>query len=152
MQQGLASMDRRHFTRVQVRSAAVVKSRFIEINGEVQDLSINGIRLKSNQKFDLGKEVQVRISFSTDSSQLWINLFGIVIRHESNGMAIQFSNIPLDSYVHLRNMICCFLDDQYKVIGESFIHMTEGCAKGPYPQLEFEKSFSVRIDEQLVPQ
>ena len=145
-------MGRRNFTRVRFRSLAVVKSRFTEMKGAIEDLSLNGVRLKTTQKFDLGKDVQIKILFKSRFSELRVEITGVVIRHEGNGMVIQFTNMPLDSYVHLRNVISHRLHDGCKVFDEFFVHMTAGSAKGPCAEVEFEKLFNIKVDQQIVPQ
>ncbi len=144
-------MDRRNFTRVRFRSLAVVKSRLSEIKGVVEDLSLNGVRLKTTQKLDLGKEVQVRILLRSRLSDLWIEVLGVVIRHAVNGMVVQFSNMSLESYVHIRNVISHRLQDRSKVFQEFFTHMTRGSARGPCAEVEFARLFSFQVDQQMVP-
>lgn len=144
-------MDRRCFTRVGFRSLAVVKSRLTEIKGAVEDLSLNGVRLKTTQKLDPGKEVQVRILLRSRSSDLWVEVLGVVIRHELSGMVVQFSNMSLDSYVHIRNVISHRLQDRSKVFEEFFTHMTRGSARGPCAAVEFTRLFNFKVDQQMVP-
>lgn len=145
-------MERRNFTRVRIRSLAVVKSRYAEIKGAIEDLSLNGVRLKTTQKFDLGKDVQIKIFFKRRFSELWVEVFGVVARHEGDEMVIQFTNMSLDSYVHLRNVISHRLHDGSMVFDEFFVHMTAGSAKGPCAEVEFEKLFNIKVDQQIVPQ
>ena len=145
-------MGRRSFTRVRFRSLAVVKSRHTEIKGAIEDLSLNGVKLKTTKRFDLGVEVQIRILFRSHFSELWVEILGVVIRHDGNGMVIQFTNMSLDSYIHLRNVISHRLYDGCKVFEEFFAHMTTGSATGPHAELEFEKLVNIKIDQQIVPQ
>lgn len=144
-------MEKRRFTRVQVRSLAVIKSRFLEVKAEVQDLSLNGVRLKTTQKFDLGKDVQIRLAFMTASSELWVEVFGVVIRHEDSGMVIQFTNMSIDSYVHLRNMISFFLNDKCKVLSETLVYITRNTINGLWAELEIDQSLNSEVDQQFVP-
>lgn len=144
-------MERRSFTRIQLRSLAVVTNRFTEIKGATENLSLNGVRLKTAQRIDLDKGVRIRILFRTRSSELWVELFGVVIRHEDNGMVIQFTNMAVDSYAHLSSVISQRVHDRAKVFDEFFAHMTGGSAKGPSAAVEFEKLFNIKIDQQMVP-
>ncbi|MHC1745330.1 MAG: PilZ domain-containing protein [Syntrophobacteraceae bacterium] len=148
---GGREMERRRFTRVQVRTLAVIKSRFVEVKGEVQDLSLNGVRLKTAQKFDIGKDVQIRLSFTSDCSNLWVEIFGVVIRHEDTGLVIQFSNMSLDSYVNLRNMIAILLNDECKVLGETLIYITGNSIKGLWSDLEIDKSLNNKVEQHITP-
>lgn len=144
-------MDRRNFTRVGFRSLAVVKSRLTEIKGALENLSLNGARLKTTGKFDLGKDVQIRILLRSRSSDLWVEASGVIIRHEVNGMVVQFTNMSLDTYVHIRNVISHRLQDRGKVFEEFFTHMTKGSARGPCAEVEFARLFNFQIDQQMVP-
>ena len=145
-------MEKRNFTRVRVRTLAVVKGQLTEIKGEVEDLSLKGVRLKTSPKLDLDTDVQIKIFFKNGFSKLWVEISGIVTRNEDNGMVIQFTRMSLDSYIHLRNVISNLLDDQSKVFDEFFLHMTNGSAKGPCAELHFQESFNDAVDQQMVPQ
>ncbi len=144
-------MGKRNFTRVRIQSSAIVKCQHIEIMGEVEDLSLNGVRLKTSERLDLFKEVEIKLFFRCDSSELWVKIPGVVIRHESNGMVIQFTSMSLDSCIHLRNVISHLLGDECKVADELFYHMTGRSAKGPCAKAEFEELFDAQVDQQFTP-
>lgn len=144
-------MDRRKFTRVGFRSLAVVKSRLSQIKATVEDLSLNGTKLKTAHKFDLGKDVQIEILLKSRFSDLWVEILGTVVRHDGDGMAIQFVNMSLDSHLHIRNLISNRLHDGRKTFDEFFAHLTNGSAKGPGAAVEFAKMFSIKVDQQMVP-
>lgn len=145
-------MERRNFSRVRIRSLAVVKSRLAEIKGATEDLSLNGVKLKTAQKFDLGQDVQIRILFKTSVSEFWAEVFGVVVRDESDDMVIQFTSMSLDTYAHLQKVISHRLHDGCKVFEEFFAHMTAGSARGPCAEVEFQKLFNATVDQQLMPQ
>jgi hypothetical protein len=135
-----------------MQSSAIVKCRHIEIMGEVEDLSLNGVRLKTSERLDPSKEVENKLFFRSDCSELWVEIPGVVIRHESNGMVIQFTRMSLDSYVHLRNVISHLLGDERKISDELFSYMTRRSAKGPCAKEEFEELFEVQVEQQFTPQ
>lgn len=145
-------MGKRSFTRVRLQSSAIVTSGQMEIHGEVENLSLNGVRLKTPQKLDCSKAVKVKIVFRSASSELWVKIPGRVIRHEGDGMVIQFTKLSLDSYVHLRNVISNLLGDEHKVSGELFAYLTGTSPKGQSADSQFDELCDAQVDRQLTPQ
>lgn len=135
-----------------MQSSAIVTSRSIEIHGEVEDLSLNGIRLRTSQKVDCSKAVKVKIVFRSASSELWVKIPGRVIRHETDGMVIQFTKISLDSYAHLRNIISNLLGDRRKVSGELLAYLTGASPQGHCDNSQFDELCDAQVDRKLTPQ
>lgn len=135
-----------------MQSSAIVTSRSIEIHGDVEDLSLNGIRLRTSEKIDCSKAVKVKMVFRSPSSELWLKVPGRVIRHETDGMVIQFTRIALDSYVHLRNVISNLLGDDRKVSGELFAYLTGTSPEEQCANSQFDELFDAQLDRRLAPQ
>jgi len=71
----------------------------------VENLSLDGIFLKTPEKLNLNRIVKIELLFTGTSSQLSILLDGKIMRHETIGMAIQFKNVDMDAFFHLKNLI-----------------------------------------------
>jgi len=97
--------DKRNKTRVEFRSEATVKHQDIIITGTISNLSLKGLLLNCTEKLPVNTTVDITITLSGSTTNLSININGKVIRLEDQGMAIEFFEMELDSFIHLRNII-----------------------------------------------
>jgi predicted nucleotidyltransferase len=113
-------MERREFTRVPFDARASLLQKSREASGAVMNLSLSGLFLRTEKRFDLGSDVDVIVFLSGDSSELTINMKGRIVRHEVFGMAVSFSmrEIELDSLVHLRNVVAYNTGNDEEIIRE----------------------------------
>ena len=98
-------MEKRNFDRIPFQTKAIVRSKDTTVIGIVENLSLDGIFLKTPEKLTLNRIVKIELLFTGTSSQLSILLDGKIMRHENVGMAIQFKNIDMDAFFHLKNLI-----------------------------------------------
>lgn len=97
--------EKRAFSRVPFKTDAVVRFQNEVIAGEVENLSLAGAFIKTSAVVPLGEVVDIRIFLAGTSSELSLNVKGDVVRHDSQGMAVRFTEMDLDSFVHLRNIV-----------------------------------------------
>jgi len=86
-------MEKRNFDRIPFQTKAIVRSKDTTVIGIVENLSLDGIFLKTPEKLNLNRIVKIELLFTGTSSQLSILLDGKIMRHETIGMAIQFKNV-----------------------------------------------------------
>ncbi len=98
-------MEKRNFDRIPFQTKAIVRSKDTTVIGIVENLSLDGIFLKTPEKLNLNRIVKIELLFTGTSSQLSILLDGKIMRHETIGMAIQFKNVDMDAFFHLKNLI-----------------------------------------------
>ena len=98
-------MEKRNFDRIPFQTKAIVRSKDTTVIGIVENLSLDGIFLKTPEKLNLNRIVKIELLFTGTSSQLSILLDGKIMRHENVGMAIQFKDIDMDTFFHLKNLI-----------------------------------------------
>jgi hypothetical protein len=98
-------MEKRNFDRIHFQTKAIVRSKDTTVIGIVENLSLDGIFLKTPEKLVLNRIVKIELLFTGTSSQLSILLDGKIMRHENIGMAIQFKNVDMDAFFHLKNLI-----------------------------------------------
>jgi hypothetical protein len=108
-------MEKRSFTRISFQTKAIVRHKETTIIGIVENLSLAGIFLKTPEKLTINRVVKIELLFTGTSSQISILLDGKIRRHENLGMAIQFRNIDVDAFFHLRNLILYNTDEMEKV-------------------------------------
>ena len=98
-------MEKRIFDRIPFQTKAIVRSKDATVIGIVENLSLDGIFLKTPEKLNLNRIVKIEVLITGTSSQLSILLDGKIMRHENVGMAIQFKNVDMDAFFHLKNLI-----------------------------------------------
>lgn len=98
-------MDGRNGSRVVFHVNAAVDYNGKTINGDVQNLSTNGMFMNTSESIPVDTPVEVSIYLSGSTSELSLKISGIVIRKEPSGIAVNFQEIEFDSFLHLRNII-----------------------------------------------
>ena len=98
-------MEKRIFDRIPFQTKAIVRSKDATVIGIVENLSLDGIFLKTPEKLNLNRIVKIEVLITGTSSQLSILVDGKIMRHENVGMAIQFKNVDMDAFFHLKNLI-----------------------------------------------
>ena len=79
------------------------------------DLSLNSLYVESEIIWDVGTRMGIRLQLAGTSSDLTLNMQGKVVRAEKEGMAIEFSEIEMDSFFHLRNIVALNSGDAEKI-------------------------------------
>ncbi len=98
-------MEKRTFARIPFKTKAIVRQKDSTVIGIVENLSLAGIFLKTPERLGLNRLVKIELLFTGTSSQISIILDGKIMRHENLGMAIQFRNVDIDAFIHLKNLI-----------------------------------------------
>ena len=117
-------MEKRKNRRVHFEVVATVLSGPISINGTVDNLSMKGMFLNTGEKLSGGGPVEVSINLSGASSVLSVRLKGRVVRQTEAGIAIEFQEMDLDSFIHLRNIVANNSDDPDTVYEEYYKSIT----------------------------
>jgi hypothetical protein len=112
-------MEKRSFARIPFQTKAIVRSKDATVIGIVENLSLAGIFLKTPEKLRINRIVKIELLFTGTSSQLSILLNGKIMRHENTGMAIQFKNVDMDAFLHLKNLIS-YNTNQMDKLNEEF--------------------------------
>lgn len=98
-------MEERNKTRVVFHVNASIEYNSHTINGDVQNLSTNGMFMNTSEKIPLDTEVEVSIYLSGTTSELSLKINGVITRRDDKGVAISFKEIEFDSFLHLKNII-----------------------------------------------
>ena len=92
-------MEKRKFERVDLRTEAVVRHRDVIFRGEVENLSLKGLFVRTDQKIPLHEKVDVSMHFHGSSSELSFSLEANVVRATDEGIGLNFRKIDIDSLV-----------------------------------------------------
>ena len=79
------------------------------------DLSLNSLYVESETIWEVGIHMGIRLQLAGTSSDLTLHMQGRVVRAEKEGMAIEFSEIEMDSFFHLRNIVALNSGDAEKI-------------------------------------
>jgi hypothetical protein len=98
-------MDERNKSRVVFHVNASLEYDGHTVNGDVENLSTNGMFMNTSENIPINTEVEVSIYLSGTTSELSLKINGIIIRKEEKGVAVNFKEIEFDSFIHLKNII-----------------------------------------------
>lgn len=98
--------ERRKNTRVTFQTIADVKFGEREYTEcQTQDLSLKGVSIIGISGHPVGARCEVSLSLSGSTSVLRLEMKGEVVRVEANSLALHFTEVDLDSFYHLKNII-----------------------------------------------
>ena len=100
------SEERRENTRVNFHTTATLKfpDNSFE-NCETRDLSVKGVFVLDVTDQEVGDECDVELFLSGGTSDLALRMRGEVVRSQDEGVAINFYEVDLDSFYHLKNIV-----------------------------------------------
>ncbi|MEI6703241.1 MAG: PilZ domain-containing protein [Deltaproteobacteria bacterium] len=110
-------MEHRNFTRVSYCECASVKHDDQAFFGDIENVSLQGLFIKTPQKVPINTPVEITVYFS-QSSSMYLN--ANVVRCEDTGLGIQISKMDVNSFVHLRNAVSMHCNDQDILMRETF--------------------------------
>jgi len=72
---------------------------------ETRDLSLRGVFVEGVRGRRKGDQCRLSLHLSGTSSDLALQMAGEVVRVEEDGVGLHFSEIDLDSFYHLKNIV-----------------------------------------------
>jgi len=88
------------------------------LDSEVDNLSTHGMFVKTGENIPVSTAVEATIYLEGSSSSLSIELAGTVVRRQEDGIAVNFTSIDLDSFIHLKNIVAINRLDEEKIMDE----------------------------------
>lgn len=116
-------VNNHNFSRVNFTIDAQLTQAEKTINGEVKNVSLQGIYVETDGKLDADLPLDISFQLSGADPETAIKATGSVVRMEENGIAIKFTKVDVDSFVHLRNIVSYQVGDGDKIIGEFFKYL-----------------------------
>ncbi len=100
------TQNAREFTRVPIHLKVEIRcgSQTI-VTDQTKDLSMKGIYLTCEEKLPVGSICEVALLLEGTDQPVRIDVKGRVMRCVNSGVGIQFTEIELDSYDHLQNLV-----------------------------------------------
>lgn len=104
--------DRRHNVRVSFHATVDLDFSGQQYQGcETDNLSTKGVLVLGITDRDIGESCLVTLHLAGSRDDLTLSMQGEIMRLEDRGIGIHFTEIDLDSYTHLRNIIYYNVDD-----------------------------------------
>ena len=98
--------NQREFSRVQIPvRVEIARPGKMLFSGLAQDVSLNGLRVKSAEAFDADVPCDVSILLGEDSTPVRIDASGCVVRSDGTYVAVCFDAVELEGYEHLKKLI-----------------------------------------------
>ncbi len=111
---------KRSNTRVSFQSRAEVRYGEHVIEGEVRNLSLKGVLIATEERIPEGEEVEVIIHLTGVGSQLSLQMEAEVVRSQDSDLGLHFTEVDLDTFVHLRNIVAYNEGNDEKIMNEFF--------------------------------
>ncbi len=100
------SANRREFTRVHIAVGVEVDHPGQpKISGRGRDLSVKGVYVECPRQLPPDTRCDVTIVLSGAPEPMQVHVTGSVVYAEPGGMGIEFMEVDVDSFIHLRNLV-----------------------------------------------
>jgi hypothetical protein len=113
----METAPKRKFSRVEFKIVATVKHGQRQFVGAVNNLSLSGIFLVTDQRIPIGEIVAILIALD-DQPENSVEMTGKVARVTEGGIAFNFDKIDYDSFIHLKNLVALNSGDEGKIQDE----------------------------------
>lgn len=113
-------MEKRKFERVDFKTEAVIRHRGVAFKGEVENLSLKGLFIRTDHQIPLDEQVDVTMFFYGSSSELSFSLEANVARITNDGLGLNFRRLDVDSLVRSEQLVTTSDGDRQQVIEEFY--------------------------------
>lgn len=118
-------------SRVNFKVNAVIKHNSSKYKCCVRDISLTGLFLSTDADIKIGETATVVVKMESETTAGEIILKCEVIRREKEGIGFQFVELPLDSYIFLRNLVAYNYGDFSPIDEEYCRHLASRKMKDP---------------------
>jgi Tfp pilus assembly protein PilZ len=95
----------REYPRVCLLSEASIRSGDKNFSGMLANLSLNGMYVRTDERFVLGDDVEVTFLDPTALVKAEVKVNGSVVRNDEHGLALKLQRMDVDSFINLRLII-----------------------------------------------
>ncbi len=116
--------NHREFSRVDIKVFATVQAKGEEIvTTGTHDVSMKGLFVRGKADWSIGTECEIHLILEGQNPPVNIEVKGKVQRITEEGIAILFTEVGLEAYEHLHNLVMLNTDDPEKVEQEFNNHL-----------------------------
>jgi hypothetical protein len=110
-------MTTRKFTRAKVSALATIEYNDLVVSGDIMELSLKGMLIKTELKIPVNKQVRVTVRYLKKV----FHLLATVIYYNDSGLGLTINEIDVPSFIQLRELIASKIDYPDDVIQETII-------------------------------
>ena len=101
------SKERRQSKRVDFNTEIYLTtpSETFHLEGNSRDISQKGIYILTDKDIPIDTICDIKLVLSGSSPPIVLNIIGKVARKTSDGLGIEFNEMDLESYTHLKNIV-----------------------------------------------
>ena len=102
----MSTVDKRRFSRIDLAQEASIK--FQGQNYDhclIRDLSLTGMFVLGNFSQHVGEKCLIKYSQTTATSHFYFKAAAMVVRSDAEGIGIEFTSMPLNSYMLLETTL-----------------------------------------------
>ena len=119
-----SSENHREFSRVEVKVQASIQVRDRAIiSRDTQDISMKGLFVKCEADWSIGTECEIHLMLEGQDPPVDISVKGRVQRVTEDGMGLLFTEVGLEAYEHLHNLVLLNSHEPDKVEQEFKNHL-----------------------------
>jgi hypothetical protein len=99
--------ERRQSTRVDFNTEIYLKtpSQTFRLEGNSRDISQKGIYILTDKDIPVDTMCEIKLVLSGASPPVVLDIIGKVARKTDEGIGVEFKEMDLDSYTHLKNIV-----------------------------------------------
>ncbi len=101
-------------------SIKIITSNKTITSDHTRDISLNGISVITTEKLPLGTQCELELTLNSQVANLTLKLRGDVVREMEDGFAINFNEMDIETYQHLKNIVLYNTEDP-----ESFLQQCQ---------------------------
>lgn len=101
-------MTKRKHERTECQTEAEIRYRGASIKGKVENLSLKGLFVRTEQKLDIDEQVEIAVYFHGLKSELSFSLQATVVRVSDMGIGFNFQKIDIESLALMKK------EEEYK--------------------------------------
>jgi Tfp pilus assembly protein PilZ len=119
-----SAKDQREFSRVDLKLLAKVKAKGEEtVFTGMHNVSMKGLFVMGQTDWSIGTECEIHLILDGQNPPVDIKVKGRVQRITKEGIALVFTEVSLEAYEHLHNLVLLNTDDTEKVEQEFKSHL-----------------------------
>lgn len=104
----MESPEQRRSQRIRFNSRAILRygqDLALEAHVDTRNISFHGLFLETDARLPLSTPCDIEIHLVGVTSAMDISAQGVIQRHDPGGMAVAFTSLHPDSYLHILNLI-----------------------------------------------
>ena len=118
--------EARRFTRIPFQTEVLINAKGQWYRGMSENLSLYGIYVHSNTKFDADTVVELTIPLSShlpNTQDEYIDVSGRVVRQNGEGIGCEFQQVDVDAFLNLKNVISSQCENKNRVMEEFYAYL-----------------------------